>query len=457
MSEGTICGQDRMDATMKTKENTMDDFEDGTTKLDATDQTEEDVGTQVEDKGDGRKPEDNGTGRKPHRRALVIAGVATLAVVAGLGTAFATGAFAPKVATTDEATSTVEQAADEITDVLTPTDVADQTTDLAFAGTDVSVPATSTVSVTVTDGHVMVVETSTADAPTMVDGAARRCAALATSLDDAQVQDSVVAGSATTSTTSATPTDGSTSTSSSDKTDSTPVTDVTWVTTDPTGTVVVAVTDTPATAPTSGSSTADVINASGGHDMTDAAHDAIGGDASGIAKAGGTTPSKPDGTTIVPGTTVDTSAATPATDATATDAGAASAADSPVASAGSTASTTSTSGSGSGSSSGSSGSGDSTPSKTWVAEQGHWEPTYGSVYVQDSAAYDEQVCTGVVITFSDGYVCYDATTAAAYQDDHDASYSVSNTYKTVHHDATGHYEQQQTGQTWVVNVAGHWE
>lgn len=442
----------------------MDDFEDKTTKTDGTDQTAVATDMHADGKDGGRKPADDNSGRKPHRRALVIAGVATLAVVAGLGVAFATGAFAPKAATTDETTSTVEQAADEITDALTPTDVADQTTDLTFAGTDVSVPSASTVSVTVTDGHVMVVETSTADAPTMVDGAARRCAALATSLDDAQVQDSVVAGSATTSTTSATPTDGSTSTSSSDKTDSTPVTDVTWVTTDPTGTVVVAVTDTPATAPTSGSSTADVINASGGHDMTDAAHDAIGGDASGIAKAGGTTPSKPDGTTIVPGTTVDMPAATPATDATATDAGAASAADSPVASAdspvasaGSTASTTSTSGSGSGSSSGSSGSGDSTPSKTWVAEQGHWEPTYGSVYVQDSAAYDEQVCTGVVITFSDGYVCYDATTAAAYQDDHDASYSVSNTYKTVHHDATGHYEQQQTGQTWVVDVAGHWE
>ena len=85
------------------------------------------------------------------------------------------------------------------------------------------------------------------------------------------------------------------------------------------------------------------------------------------------------------------------------------------------------------------------------------KPTYGSVWVQDSAAYDEQVCTGEAYVFSDGFTTTDDNVALDYLNNHDVSYSVKNTYKTVHHDATGHYAQQQTGQTWVVDVAGHWE
>jgi len=445
---------------MENKENIMDDFEDKTTKTDGTDQTAVATDMHADGKDGGRKPADDGSGGKPHRRARVIAGVAALAVVAGLGIAFATGAFAPKAATTDEATPAVEQAADETADALTPTDVVEATTDLAFAGADVSVADTSTVSVTVSDGHVMVVETSTADAPTMVDGASRRCAALATSLDGEQVQDSVVAsatstGSTTTSTVDETATDKAISTSSSDTAASTPVTDVTWVTTDPTGTVVVAVTDTPTTAPTSGDSTADVINASGGHDMTQAAHDAIGGDASGIAKSGGTTPSKPDGTVIVPGTTVDTPAAATTDDTAAGSTDANTTTGTSASSSGST--TTSSSGSTSGSSSGSGDSGSTATSKTWVAEQGHWEPTYGPVWVQDSAAYDEQVYQYTLYTFSDGHTCTNSDDAFDYQMSTGLSYKDKDIYATVPHDATGHYTQQQTDQTWVVDVAGHWE
>ena len=410
-------------------ETPMNASKDEATRLDDIDQVEVAAETQVDGHDDEQGPEGDGSGGKPHRRTRVIAGVAALAVVAGLGIAFATGAFAPKAATTDEATPAVEQAADATTDALTPTDVVEATADLAFAGADVSVADTSTVSVTVEDGHVMVVETSTADAPTMVDGAARRCAALATLLAGASVQGAGDAAPVT-------------------------VTDVTWVTTDPTGTVVVAVTDTPATAPTSGDSTADVINASGGHDMTQAAHDAIGGDASGIAKSGGTTPSKPDGTVIVPGTTVDVPAATT------TDDTAASSTDTNVTTGTSTASsgsTASSSGSTSGSSSGSGDSGGTATGKTWVAEQGHWEPTYSSVWVQDSAPYDEKVYQYTQYTFSDGYTCNDKYTAADYLDNHDVSYSSKDIYATEHHDATGHYEQQQTGQAWVIDVAGHWE
>ena len=101
--------------------------------------------------------------------------------------------------------------------------------------------------------------------------------------------------------------------------------------------------------------------------------------------------------------------------------------------------------------------GTSQPSRTWVEEQGHWEPTYEDVWVEDSAAWDEYVFDYDYYAFSDGYDTASDAEALAHQKATGASYSVKDHYATVHHDATGHWESRQTGQRWVVDVPAHWE
>ena len=101
--------------------------------------------------------------------------------------------------------------------------------------------------------------------------------------------------------------------------------------------------------------------------------------------------------------------------------------------------------------------GTSQPSRTWVEEQGHWEPTYEDVWVEDSAAWDEYVFDYDYYAFSDGYNTTSDAEALAHQKATGASYSVKDHYATVHHDATGHWESRQTGQKWVVDVPAHWE
>lgn len=106
---------------------------------------------------------------------------------------------------------------------------------------------------------------------------------------------------------------------------------------------------------------------------------------------------------------------------------------------------------------------DSKPSSGSISKPSHehtWQAQYRNdpVYetrtrtVVDQAAWDEQVCIGSHIVFSDGAVFYDAAAAANYQESKamagtPVSYYTVDDYKTVHHEAVTHQEtyQVQTG------------
>lgn len=97
--------------------------------------------------------------------------------------------------------------------------------------------------------------------------------------------------------------------------------------------------------------------------------------------------------------------------------------------------------------------------KKWVAEQGHWETDYSQVWVPN-----------VVYTRHPRFWVNHGGTMVGPFDSEDAAYSwsendafsggiggsiVDDSYTTS--EDQGHYEQQATGQHWVVDVAGHWE
>lgn len=106
---------------------------------------------------------------------------------------------------------------------------------------------------------------------------------------------------------------------------------------------------------------------------------------------------------------------------------------------------------------------DSKPSSGSSSKPSHehtWQAQYRSdpVYetrtrtVVDQDAWDEQVCIGSHVVFSDGAVFYDAAAAANYQESKamagtPVSYYTVDDYKTVHHEAVTHQEtyQVQTG------------
>lgn len=90
---------------------------------------------------------------------------------------------------------------------------------------------------------------------------------------------------------------------------------------------------------------------------------------------------------------------------------------------------------------------------TWQAQY-RTEPVYTTEYytVVDQEAWDEQVCIGSHIVFSDGAVFYDAAAAANYQESKafagtPVSYYTVDDYKTIHHEAVTHQgtRQVQTG------------
>ena len=87
-----------------------------------------------------------------------------------------------------------------------------------------------------------------------------------------------------------------------------------------------------------------------------------------------------------------------------------------------------------------------------MAEQGHYEDVYesqqvktGQRWVEDSPAWDEQVQVGERIVCSDGTEWGSEDAAWAHMEEEalagkSVSYSVQPNYETVHHDATGHWE-----------------
>lgn len=97
--------------------------------------------------------------------------------------------------------------------------------------------------------------------------------------------------------------------------------------------------------------------------------------------------------------------------------------------------------------------------KKWIAEQGHWETDYSQVWVPN-----------VVYTRHPRFWVNHGGTMVGPFDSSDAAYAwiindgenggiggsvVDDSYTTS--EDQGHYEQQATGQHWVVDVAGHWE
>lgn len=408
----------------------------------------------------------------------VIAGVAGLAVVAALGTgfAYANGAFAP--ASTPEAPAAVAKAnVQRNMKQLTAANVTKAAANLTFAGTDVS--ATKPVSVSIADGHVMVTETSSDTAANNVWYAPRRAAALAARLAETKVADSA------------------------DENKDTDIKDVTYVVTDTEGNVKIAVTeeptadavatagkqtpldetnpdevkstvtvevtedeakhmdevqptadtktkaetsdtkadsektsdatsekkedanatstDTPAEAP----KTDKVLNESTGFTMSEDTHDGLADDEkANVATSGGKEVTDPTGTAITPAAPAPKQEAATEAEAPA-------------------------------------------PEKAETVAQNAPEPSYSAPaapsnsnsytapsqpaqrekhYVVDVYAWDEQVPDGSYYQFTDGHIEYtDAGMNAYYKAQIKAgvrklSYSVVETYKTIHHPEQGHWE-----------------
>lgn len=97
--------------------------------------------------------------------------------------------------------------------------------------------------------------------------------------------------------------------------------------------------------------------------------------------------------------------------------------------------------------------------KKWIAEQGHWETDYSQVWVPN-VVYTRHERYWIVT--SNGNVGpFDSKSAAnawVYNDMVSGGKGGSlldDSYTTS--EDQGHYEQQATGQHWVVDVAGHWE
>lgn len=96
--------------------------------------------------------------------------------------------------------------------------------------------------------------------------------------------------------------------------------------------------------------------------------------------------------------------------------------------------------------------------KKWVAEQGHWETDYSQVWVPNVVytRHERWICSACHAAFGSAAEM-DAHAHATFGDaQHPNGGSAINDSYTTSEDQ-GHYEQQATGQHWVVDVAGHWE
>ena len=413
----------------------------------------------------------------------VIAGGATLAVVAalGAGVAYANGAFTP--AATPEAPATVAKAnVQRNMKQLTAANVTKAAANLTFAGTDVS--ATNPVSVSIADGHVMVTETSSDTAANNVWYAPRRAAALAARLAETKVTDSA------------------------DENKDTDIKDVTYVVTDTEGNVKIAVTEEPtadavatagkqtpldetnpdevkstvvvevtedeakhmdevqptadtktetatsdtksdsektsdatsdkkedaatAETPAEAPKTDKVLNESTGFTMSEDTHDGLADDEKpNVATSGGKEVTDPAGTAITPAAPAPKQEAATEAEAPAPEKADTVAQNAPEPSYSAPASPS-----------------NNNSSSSYSAPAQPTQREKQRVWVVDHPAWDEQVPDGSYYQFTDGHIEYtDAGMNAYYQAQIKAgvrklSYSVVEAYKTIHHPEQGHWEWQ---------------
>lgn len=357
------------------------------------------------------------------RKAVICAGVVAVLAIGGAGIVIASNRPEP-IDSSPSAVEKTETDGDKASgaESVAPADIAKICPTLTLDGQDVGAPADE-LTVTTGQGRVLVTQRAGDDAAATVDSTARRSAALARSLDGCE-------------------TGGKT------------VETVTWAAIDEGGNVEVAVTNSPASAP-SGGTTADVVNGSGGHMISDGVWSSDGVHDSGYEQNAGTVTDSAGGK-IEAGSKTETDESDKkdsgkAYETKADDSG--SKADSKKSdSKGSTASQASGDSQSSGSSSAQS-------QKKWVPEQGHWETDYGQVWVPN-----------VVYVRHERYWVnhggtkvgpFDSKAAAWSWCDNDVDNGgiggsvIDDSYTTS--EDQGHYEQQATGRHWVVDVAGHWE
>lgn len=357
------------------------------------------------------------------RKAVICAGVVAVLAIGGAGIVIASNRPEP-IDSSPSAVEKTETDGDKASgaESVAPADIAKICPTLTLDGQDVGAPADE-LTVTTGQGRVLVTQRAGDDAAATVDSTARRSAALARSLDGCE-------------------TGGKT------------VETVTWAAIDEGGNVEAAVTNSPASAP-SGGTTADVVNGSGGHVISDGVWSSDGVHDSGYEQNAGTVTDSAGGK-IEAGSKTETDESDKkdsgkAYETKADDSG--SKADSKKSdSKGSTASQASGDSQSSGSSSAQS-------QKKWVPEQGHWETDYGQVWVPN-----------VVYVRHERYWVnhggtkvgpFDSKAAAWSWCDNDVDNGgiggsvIDDSYTTS--EDQGHYEQQATGRHWVVDVAGHWE
>ena len=357
------------------------------------------------------------------RKAVICAGVVAVLAIGGAGIVIASNRPEP-IDSSPSAVEKTETDGDKASgaESVAPADIAKICPTLTLDGQDVGAPADE-LTVTTGQGRALVTQRAGDDAAATVDSTARRSAALARSLDGCE-------------------TGGKT------------VETVTWAAIDEGGNVEVAVTNSPASAP-SGGTTADVVNGSGGHVISDGVWSSDGVHDSGYEQNAGTVTDSAGGK-IEAGSKTETDESDKkdsgkAYETKADDSG--SKADSKKSdSKGSTASQASGDSQSSGSSSAQS-------QKKWVPEQGHWETDYGQVWVPN-----------VVYVRHERYWVnhggtkvgpFDSKAAAWSWCDNDVDNGgiggsvIDDSYTTS--EDQGHYEQQATGRHWVVDVAGHWE
>lgn len=358
------------------------------------------------------------------RKAVICAGVVAVLAIGGAGIAIASNRPEP-IDSSPSAVEKTETDGDKASgaESVAPADIAKICPTLTLDGQDVGAPADE-LTVTTGQGRVLVTQRAGDDAAATVDSTARRSAALARSLDGCE-------------------TGGKT------------VETVTWAAIDEGGNVEVAVTNSPATAP-SGGTTADIVNGSGGHVISDDVWNSDGVHDSGYEQNAGTVTDSAGGK-IEAGGKTDAAKADEGDKADTGKAdGSGGKADSKKNdSKGGAASQAS------GGTSGSSASGSSPAQsqKKWVPEQGHWETDYGQVWVPNVVYVRHERYW--VVTPNGNVGPFDSKSAAntwVYNDMVSGGKGGSlldDSYTTS--EDQGHYEQQATGKHWVVDVAGHWE